>query len=142
MSRILLLCIIICIFLDIVPTSPDIAMAIETPDQSHVGIETDKYSTLTTRKHALTDPALNESKRPSYDNDANSSGIIRKRKSDSNLENESQSKKLCKFTAKCQYQFVQRTCYVCISTKIKMDNPIINIYYAFIRCYSSRACFT
>ena len=108
MSRVLL-CIIICIFLDIVPTSPDIAMAIETPDQSHVGIESDKYSSMLIRKHTLTDPPLNEAKRPSYDNDASSSGIIRKRKIDSNLENESQSKKLCEFTAKCQYKFVQRT---------------------------------
>ena len=84
-------------------------MAIETPDQCHVGIETDKYSLMPTRKHTLTDPALNGSKRPSYGNDANSSGIIRKRKSDSSLENESQSKKLCELTAKCQYKFVQRT---------------------------------
>ena len=98
MSRVLLPCIIICIFLDVVPASPDIAMAIETPDQSHVGIESDKYNTLPTKQHTLTDPALNESKRPSYDNDANSSGIIRERKIDSSLEDESQSKKLCEFT--------------------------------------------
>ena len=108
MSRILL-CIIICIFLHIVPISPDIAIAIETSDQSHIDDESDKYSALPIRKHTLTDPPLNEAKRPSYDNDANSSGIIRKRKIDSNLENESQSKKLCELTAECQYKFVQRT---------------------------------
>ena len=84
-------------------------MAIKTPDQSHVGIESDKYSSIPIRKHILTDPPLNEAKRPSCDNDANGSGIIRKRKIDSNPENESQSKKLCELTEKCQYKFVQRT---------------------------------
>ena len=98
-----------CIFLDVVPTSPDIAMAIETPDQSHVGIESDKNDTLPTRKHTLSDPALNESKRPTYDNNATSSGITRKRKIDSSLEDESQSKRLCELITKCQYKFVQRT---------------------------------